>query len=123
MLDVKTINDVFRMVAGQGDKPVMQAQKGLEWTPVTGKQMYGRVRAVAEMLQGWGIGKGDRVAMVGGNRWEWAVTEFAILGIGAINVPLYQTLTPEQEAYILKNSGSKAIIVANKDQYDKLVAA
>ncbi len=123
MLDVQTINDVFQKVASRGDATVIQAQKGLEWTPISSKQMYGRVRAVAEMLQRWGIGKGDRVALVGDNRWEWPVSDYAILAIGAVDVPLYQTLTPEQEAYILKDSGAKAILLSNRDQYDKLIKA
>ncbi len=123
MLDVQTVNDVFRKVTSRGDATVILAQKGLEWTPVTAKQVYGRVRALAETLQRWGIGKGDRVALVGDNRWEWPVTDYAILAIGAVDVPLYQTLTPEQEAYILKNSGAKAILVSSKEQYDKVVKA
>ncbi len=111
------------MVVSRGDETVIQGQKGLEWTPITAKQMYGRVRALAETLQRWGIGKGDRVALVGDNRWEWPVTDYAILAIGAVDVPLYQTLTPEQEGYILKNSGAKAILVSSKEQYEKLVKA
>ena len=83
----------------------------------------GACGAVAEMLQRWGIGKGDRVALVGDNRWEWPVSDYAILAIGAVDVPLYQTLTPEQEAYILKDSGAKAILLSNRDQYDKLIKA
>jgi long-chain acyl-CoA synthetase len=85
--------------------------------------MYGRVRAVAELLQSWGIQRGDRVALVSENRWEWPVVDFAVLSIGGVDVPLYQTLTPEQMGFILRDSGSKAIIVSTKQQYDKLVAA
>ncbi|MGI4826865.1 MAG: AMP-dependent synthetase/ligase [Janthinobacterium lividum] len=121
MLDLNTLNDVFAIVAARGDDPVAQAQNGGEWTPITGRQMYGRVRAIAETLQGWGIQRGDRVALVGENRWEWPVTDFAVLAIGAADVPLYQTLTPEQMAYILNDSGARAIFVSNKDQYEKLL--
>ena len=55
MLELKTLNDVFATVAARGDETVAQAQSGAEWTPITAKQMYGRVRAVAEKLQEWGI--------------------------------------------------------------------
>ncbi len=64
---------------------------------------------------------GDRVALVGENRWEWPVVDFAVLAVGAADVPLYQTLTPEQMGYILNNSGAKAIFVSTKDQYEKLL--
>ena len=76
-----------------------------------------------ELLQQWGIQRGDRVALVSENRWEWPVVDFAMLAIGAVDVPLYQTLTPEQMGYILRDSGAKAIFVSTKQQYEKLVAA
>ena len=71
MLELSTLNDVFARVAARGDEVVAQYKEGSDWKPISAKQMYGRVRAVAEKLQSWGIGKGDRVALVGENRWEW----------------------------------------------------
>lgn len=121
MLELSTLNDVFARVAARGDETVAQYKAGGEWKPITAKQMYGRVRAVAEALKSWGIQKGDRVALVGENRWEWPVVDFAVLATGAADVPLYQTLTPEQMCFILNNSGAKAIFMSTKDQYDKLL--
>ena len=121
MLELRTLNDVFARVAARGDETVAQYKSGGEWKPISAKQMYGRVRAVAETLQSWGIQKGDRVALIGENRWEWPVVDFAVLAIGAADVPLYQTLTPDQIAYIVNNSGAKAIFVSTKDQLDKLL--
>lgn len=106
MLELSTLNDVFARVAARGDETIAQYKAGSEWKPITAKQMYGRVRAVAEQLQSWGVAKGDRVALVGENRWEWPLIDFATLAIGAADVPLYQTLTPEQMAFILNDSGS-----------------
>ncbi len=123
MLELSTLNDVFEVVAARGDETVAQWKTGGEWKPITAKQMYGRVRAVAEKLQSWGVGKGDRVALVGENRWEWPVIDFAVLAVGAADVPLYQTLTPEQMGYILNNSGAKVIFLSSKDQYEKLTKA
>lgn len=123
MLDLSTLNDVFEIVAARGDETVAQWKTGGEWKPITAKQMYGRVRAVAEKLQSWGIGPGDRVALVGENRWEWPVVDFAVLAIGAADVPLYQTLPPEQMGYILNNSGARAIFLSTGEQYGKLVKA
>src|SRR5579875_2342168 len=121
MLELSTLNDVFARVAARGDETVAQFKEAGEWKPVTAKQMCGRVRAVAEQLQSWGIQRGDRVALVGENRWEWPVVDFAVLAIGAADVPLYQTLTPEQMAFILNNSGAKAIFMSSRDQFDKLL--
>src|ERR1700759_402455 len=85
--------------------------------------MYGRVRATVELLKRWGIKRGDRVAMVSENRWEWPVLDFAILGMGAVSVPLYQTLTPEQMGYILRDCGAKGFLLSTKQQFKKLTEA
>jgi long-chain acyl-CoA synthetase len=63
------------------------------------------------------------VALVSENRWEWAVVDFAVLAIGAVDVPLYQTLTPEQMGYILRDAGCKAFFLSSKQQFEKLVKA
>ena len=73
-------------------------------------------------LRGWGLGKGDRVAILSENRWEWAVTDFAVLAIGAVDVPLYPTLTPEQIGYMLRDSGAKVAVVSTREQYEKVAA-
>jgi long-chain acyl-CoA synthetase len=124
MLNFKTINEIFEFVGGRGATPVaMEKQADASWTPISSQQMVGRVRAVVELLQSWGIQRGDRVALVSENRWEWPVIDYAVLAIGAVDVPLYQTLTPEQMGYILRDSGAKAIFVSSKQQYKKLVGA
>jgi long-chain acyl-CoA synthetase len=78
---------------------------------------------MAKALAGWGVGKGDRVALVSENRWEWQVTDFAALALGAVDVPLYPTLTPEQMGYMLRDSGAKVVVVSSRAQYDKVKAA
>src|SRR5207302_319995 len=74
-------------------------------------------------LASWGVGKGDRVALLSENRWEWPVVDFAVLAIGAVDVPLYLTLTPEQIGYMLRDSGAKVAVVSNREQYEKVCAA
>ena len=123
MVDVRTINDVFEKAAHRGDETIAMWNNKGSWEPISSKTFYGRVRAVVETLQSWGIQRGDRVALISENRWEWAVTDFAVLAMGAVDVPLYQTLTPDQIGFMLRNSGAKAIFVSTKDQYDKVVAA
>jgi long-chain acyl-CoA synthetase len=85
--------------------------------------MYGRVRALAAALAAWGVGRGDRVALLSENRWEWPVADFAVLALGAVDVPLYLTLTVEQVSYMLRDSGAKVAIVSNREQYEKVCAA
>jgi long-chain acyl-CoA synthetase len=124
MFDLKTVNDVFGLVTGRGDTVVMLWQDGDgAWKPITSNELYGRIRALADVLRGWGVGKGDRVALLSENRWDWAVTDFAVLAVGGVDVPLYPTLTPEQIGYMLRDSGAKVAVVSSQAQYDKVVAA
>lgn len=123
MLELRTINDILQGIGGRGEDTVA-LWKGTEgWKPITAKTLYGRVRALAHALQSWGIQRGDRIAIMSENRWEWPVVDFAALAIGAVDVPLYQTLTPEQVGFMLRDSGSRVIFVSNREQYDKVVNA
>jgi long-chain acyl-CoA synthetase len=124
MWQVTTLNEAFLKVSGRGDKVVWRWQdKDGEWKPITSTQMYGRVRALAAALAAWGVAKGDRVALLSENRWEWPVVDFAVLALGAVDVPLYMTLTVEQVGYMLRDSGAKVAIVSNREQYEKVRAA
>ena len=124
MQDVKTINDAFLKLSSRGDKTAWLWQDaGGSWQPISAAEIYGRVRALATALAGWGVGKGDRVALLSENRWEWPVVDFAALALGAVDVPLYMTLTPEQVGYMLRDSGAKVAFVSNREQYNKLCAA
>ncbi len=128
MQDVRTINDAFLKIGGRGDKVVwrwLDASAGAEgeWKPIAANEMVGRVRALAARLARWGVVKGDRVAIVSENRWEWPVTDFAVLALGAVDVPLYMTLTPEQVGYMLRDSAAKVAVVSSWEQVEKLRAA
>ena len=71
---------------------------------------------------GWGAQKGDRIALISENRWEWAVTDFATLAIGAADVPIYPTLTGEQIAELMRDAGCRIAVVSTRQQFDKLNA-
>ncbi len=119
--ELRTVNDVFVRATGWGNAPVMQTQgSDGTWTPITSDQLYDRVFALADVFLGWGVSKGDRVALLSENRWEWAVTDFAALAMGAVDVPLYATLTSAQLGYALRDSGARVAVVSSKEQYEKL---
>jgi long-chain acyl-CoA synthetase len=124
MWEVATVNEAFLKISGRGEKVVWRwHDKDGEWKPIAAAELYGRVRALATALAGWGVGKGDRVALLSENRWEWPVTDFAVLALGAVDVPMYMTLTVEQVGYMLRDSGARVAVVSSGEQYAKLVAA
>ena len=123
MQQVATVNDAFLKIAGRGTRTAWLWQDQRDaWRPISAAEVYGRVRALATALARWGVGKGDRVALLSENRWEWPVTDFAVLALGAVGVPLYMTLTAEQVGYMLRDSGAKVAVASNQEQYDKLSA-
>ena len=124
MFDLSSVNDVLGKATGRGDAVVMLwLDSDGAWKPISSNELYGRVRALADVFRSWGLKKSDRVAILSENRWEWAVTDFATLAIGGVDVPLYPTLTPEQIGYMLRDSGAKVAVVSSRDQYEKLTAA
>lgn len=120
---IQTINDLFFQVAGAGNSAAVLWQDELgRWLPLSSDQIYQRVRALAAALMGWGVRKGDRVALISENRWEWAVSDFAILAMGGADVPVYPTLTGEQTAMLLRDADCRVAIVSTRQQFEKLNA-
>ena len=81
------------------------------WVDVTARQFNEDVRALAKGLVAAGIRPGDRVAIMSKTRYEWTLTDFAIWTAGAVTVPIYETSSAEQVAWILSDSGAKAIML------------
>jgi long-chain acyl-CoA synthetase len=120
---ISTINDLFRRVsAAANPRAILWLDESGQWQPISSDQIYQRVRALAEAFLGWGVQRGDRIALISENRWEWAVTDFATLAIGAADVPIYPTLTGDQIAALLHDAGCRIAVVSNRQQFDKLNA-
>ena len=92
-----------------------------EYKSVTWDTVKEDVTSVASYLLQQGVDKGDRVAILSENRYEWAVVDLAILMVGGINVSLYTTLPPNQCEYILQDSESKIFFVSTGIQLKKAV--
>lgn len=118
---ISTINDIFvRIAAATNPRAVLWQDEFSQWHPISSDQMYQRVRALATAFLRFGAKKGDRIALISENRWEWAVTDFAVLAIGAADVPLYPTLTGEQIAEQIRDADCRIAVVSTRQQFDKL---
>jgi len=67
------------------------------------------------------MGRGDRLALLAENRLEWTLTDYASLGLGAIDVPIYPTLLEPDIEFILHDSGSKGVVVSSETQLRKIL--
>ncbi|HET7748711.1 MAG TPA: long-chain fatty acid--CoA ligase [Terriglobales bacterium] len=122
-MNPNTINEVFYTAVERNFDRVMMYKQTAKWIPISSHELYRDVVGVARSLEKWGIHKGDRVAILSENRREWAVADFATQALGGIVVPIYGTLTPEQTAYILRDSGARVIFLSTVAQLQKFLAA
>ncbi|KKK07626.1 long-chain fatty acid--CoA ligase [Micromonospora sp. HK10] len=88
-----------------------RAGDGGAWTDVTCRQFRDEVVAVARGLVAAGVNPGDRVALMSRTRYEWTLLDYAIWATGAVTVPIYETSSAEQAAWILADSGAVAVVV------------
>jgi long-chain acyl-CoA synthetase len=98
----------------------MSYERAGTWCDISSRELYTRVYHTARQLQQWGIAKADRVALIAENRFEWGIVDWACLLIGAVDVPIYPTLTAEQTEFMLENSGARAIFVSTQKQLEKI---
>jgi len=118
---LSSVNDLFlRVAAARNPRAVLWQDEFGQWQPISSDQIYQRVWRLGKTLLDWGVRKGDRVALISENRWEWAVVDFATLAIGAVNVPIYPTLTGEQIAVLMKDADCRLAVVSTRQQFDKL---
>jgi long-chain acyl-CoA synthetase len=119
-MSLRTLNEIFFAVVDRNDRVVVMHRRAIQWVSISSSELYQSVVGVARALREWGIVKGDRVAILSENRPEWTIADFACLLIGAVVVPVYTTLTGEQTAYILHDSGARAIFVSTEKQLLKV---
>jgi long-chain acyl-CoA synthetase len=121
-MSLTTLNDIFYAIVESNRERVMLHRRAIQWLPISSQELYRNVAGVAFSLSGWGISKGDRVAILSENRPEWTIADFACQLLGAVSVPIYSTLTAEQSAFILQDSGPRVVFVSSEPQFRKIEA-
>jgi long-chain acyl-CoA synthetase len=117
----KTLADLLpRSAAKYGAQPAVRFKEGDAWVDRSFQQVLDTVKPLALGLVALGVEKGDRVSILGNTRPEWTYFDYAALSIGATVVPIYQTNSPEECAYVLENSDAKVVVVEDEDQLAKI---
>src|SRR5580658_8031059 len=123
MFKLETLVDVVALVAAsKRERAVIWQDASNHWHPISSHELLARVHYLATVFLTWGIVKGDRIALLAENRWEWAEVDFATLVLGAVDVPIYPTLTADQIAALLIDSGARVAVVSTEAQYSKVAS-
>ncbi|WP_432097615.1 AMP-dependent synthetase/ligase [Streptomyces sp. bgisy100] len=106
------LTDLIRRNAAQHpDVAVIARKRDGRWQDVTANEFLAEVRAAAKGLIAAGVQPGDRVGLMSRTRYEWTLLDFAVWTAGGITVPVYETSSPEQIAWILGDSGAVGCLV------------
>ncbi len=120
MSEPRTILDLLTTWLSARPTPYLVDVRGGGERRLPAPDVARRVAGLARGLAALGIGKGDRVALLCGDRPEWHLVDFAVLHLGAVDVPVYPTLLASQVRPILADSGACAIVVENAEQLAKV---
>lgn len=93
------------------------------WRAISADEMLRRAHFVALGLYSLGIRKGERVAILSESRVEWVLADQGCIFARAVPVPVYPTLTASQVAYILNDSGARALFVSTRAKYEEVQTA
>jgi len=91
-------------------------KSGGDWAGISSGEFLRRVAGLSHALAQLSVKTGDRVGLLAANRPEWHIADFAILGLGAADVPVYFNESATRLCYVLKHSGAKVVFIAGEQQ-------
>ena len=121
-MSIATLNDIFFAAVERNLDRIMLYRDAGKWAPLSSREFGINVARTARTLHAWGIRAGDRIAILSENRPEWPTADVASLLLGAVTVPLYTTLTPEQTAFVLNDSACRTIFLSSDQQLHKILS-
>jgi long-chain acyl-CoA synthetase len=119
-----TLVEVYERVPRIHQKPdTLNYKRDGAWHSMSADEMLRRARWNALGLYSLGIRKDDRVALLSESCVEWVLADQGCIFAGAITVPIYPTLTPGQAAYIMNDSGARALFISTREKFEEFEAA
>ena len=100
------VSSVYSHEREDPDHVIFQRLVDGAWRDVTAAEAASQIRSAALGLIAEGVKPGDRVALLSATRYEWPILDFAILSVGALTVPIYETSSAEQVRWVLADSGA-----------------
>jgi len=121
-MSIETIPQLFYSAIREHNRPDMFMYKGDDgqYINVSSDEMLRRVRAIRLALKSFGVEKDGKVAILSENCLQWAISDLAILSLGAADVPIYPTVLEDTVEYILNDCEPSAIFVSTAEQAQKV---
>ena len=120
---VETLSQVFlNTVKTYVKDDLLAAKVDGRYVPISTEEFARRVKHLSLGLADLGLGAGDKLVIFSENRPEWTITDFAVLCAGAVTVPIYTSLMPEQVKYIINDSDAKIVVCSNRTLWLKVEA-
>jgi long-chain acyl-CoA synthetase len=120
---VETLSQLFLNTVKTYIKPdLLAAKRDGHYVPIPTEEYARRVRHLSLGLADLGLGPGDKLALLAENRPEWHITDMAVLCAGAVTVPIYTSLMPEQIKYMINDSDAKIVVCSNRNLWLKVEA-
>ncbi|MFJ2578808.1 AMP-dependent synthetase/ligase [Kitasatospora aureofaciens] len=113
--------EAYRYPAPVDEHAADSAPGAEQWRSLTWAQTAARVKAVAAGLMALGIQPEDRVALASSTRLEWIIADLGNMCAGAATTTVYPSTNADETAFILSNSGSRALFAENAAQLAKAV--
>ncbi|MDT5012907.1 MAG: long-chain acyl-CoA synthetase, partial [Mycobacterium sp.] len=114
------VHAVFAHERDDPDHPIFQRLVDGSWSDVTCAEAAAQIRSAALGLIAEGVQPKDRVSIFSATRYEWAILDYAILSIGAVTVPIYETSSAEQVRWVLQDSAA-VLAFAESDAHGEKV--
>ncbi|MBS1514254.1 MAG: long-chain fatty acid--CoA ligase [Bacteroidetes bacterium] len=121
---MKTLTELFLQNSEKypaGKKIFFTKEEDNSYSSVSYKEFIRHISSLIHFFNFNNLKKGDKVAILSDNRFEWAAVDFACMFSGLVSVPTYVSLTPEQIKYILNDAEVKVIFVMNKFTLEKIL--
>ncbi|MGZ3707495.1 MAG: AMP-dependent synthetase/ligase [Bdellovibrionota bacterium] len=117
-----TLSETFlERVKATPDAVGYQYKTDGQWKQASFKQFYQECRILSFGLMGLGAKSGEKTVILSNSRYEWSLSDLAILGAGSVTVPIYASNTPEDVIYILNHCEAKIAFVEDAKQLQKIL--
>lgn len=104
----------------RSEKIALAGKRNGIWIEYTGKDYIAKVNQLSRAFLAYGISKGDMVATILKNCPEWNIIDMALLRIGAVQVPVYPTISDSNYSFIFNDAGVKMVFVSDESVFSRI---